>query len=47
LSVESQAVKRILGGWYEMAASLGVCQLEHAVGGEPPFREDLFPEAEE
>jgi hypothetical protein len=52
-SVESRAVKRRLGGWCEMAASMGGSQLKHrvlqecSVGREPPFREDVSAEAEE
>jgi hypothetical protein len=36
-------VKRRLGGWYKMAASLG----DSSVGREPPFRKDLSTEEEE
>jgi hypothetical protein len=42
-SVESQAVKRRLGGWYEMATSQSVSE-EKAVGREPPFKEDFSME---
>jgi hypothetical protein len=46
LSVEGQLVKRSLGGWCEMAASLGVICTE-AVGREATFAEDLSTEEEE
>jgi hypothetical protein len=43
-SVDSQAVKRRLGGWCEMAASQP--ERRNVVGRESPFRKDFSTEAE-